>query len=695
MNAWIDIALRATAVMALGLAVWALLGRHRASVRCTALRATFVSLALVPIVGWMLPRWSFVLPWASRPEPIVISMPVGELPTLPASDPAPTPFPWLPLLWAVGTLAVAAPALAGTIALRRIWRRAEALAGDDRLDLLEALRKLGVDSKVEARVGAVSSPMVFGGFRPRLLLPEGFGAWPNPHRDSALLHEAAHIRRFDCAWLGFASVVRAVYACHPLVWWLSGALKDETELAADERAIQAGVEATDYASALVAIARDLQRNRGLVHSQGVTFMNHRQLDRRVRGALSARRRGFSLFGAIALAGGMLASALGISLADPCLPSQEVLFVAQEDAAPLIVVTDESDAAAPVATTVGIAQSQTAKKEHKIAPKAQAKPKQKPATGAAAKPAKAAQPARVAPPATTVWTLPPNLIAPTPITSAPAIAPRQGGAVEIWTPAPAAPAVVSTPAPQGTPILADIPVIASRELWTSPIIADLPVKTFFQVDANGQKRQLSEEEIEEIVKRVLRELEKRGSPVSGNPVGRTPSESLLLSRELVGRAVDEAAKARRISDAQRREFEVQYRVRLAPFMEDKARREVEAARTLLDKTRVEAKVRDKMLMERLPLRTEVKLEPQLREKYLAETLAVRAKVADSAVQRALLAKELAAKTTTLRTLAGGDLEIVIIDEKGKKQTLRVKPEQLKGKTLKIQRDKNGKLKIVDR
>jgi len=71
-------------------------------------------------------------------------------------------------------------------------------------------------------------------------------------------HELAHIRRGDLFWGLIASVVRAVFFFHPLVWWSERQLKLVQEVAADELVIaRQHHEPVDYASLLVSVVRKL------------------------------------------------------------------------------------------------------------------------------------------------------------------------------------------------------------------------------------------------------------------------------------------------------------------------------------------------------------------------------------------------------------------------------------------------------
>lgn len=98
---------------------------------------------------------------------------------------------------------------------------------------------------------AVSSPFVFGVFRPRIYLPSGMNA---AQARLVLAHERMHIRRGDHLVKLAGFVLLALYWFHPLVWLSYVLLCRDIELACDEQVIR-GLDApsrADYSQALLA-----------------------------------------------------------------------------------------------------------------------------------------------------------------------------------------------------------------------------------------------------------------------------------------------------------------------------------------------------------------------------------------------------------------------------------------------------------
>jgi beta-lactamase regulating signal transducer with metallopeptidase domain len=101
----------------------------------------------------------------------------------------------------------------------------------------------------------VRIPTALGFFRPAVVLP----SW-TLHDLSAdelqiiLLHELAHLRRWD-DWTNLAQkFVKALFFFHPAVWWIDNRLALEREVACDDMVLEQTAHARTYAASLVSIA---------------------------------------------------------------------------------------------------------------------------------------------------------------------------------------------------------------------------------------------------------------------------------------------------------------------------------------------------------------------------------------------------------------------------------------------------------
>ena len=134
------------------------------------------------------------------------------------------------LLWLVFTRVLLA------VRLHRAGRPADArLCG-----LLEDCRmRLGVPQTVGVVVQHdVATPSLLGLVRPKILLPAYVQDMPDTAISHILLHELSHIKRCD-QWLNtLLLALRTVFWFQPLVWLCFHLLRQDMELATDERVLQ-------------------------------------------------------------------------------------------------------------------------------------------------------------------------------------------------------------------------------------------------------------------------------------------------------------------------------------------------------------------------------------------------------------------------------------------------------------------------
>ena len=88
-----------------------------------------------------------------------------------------------------------------------------------------------------------------------MLVPTDWGDWPESHRRACLLHELAHLARYD-DWAKLAQeLLRAPFFFHPAVRWLLARLDRERELLCDEAVVALGSDPVAYARLLLDLAR--------------------------------------------------------------------------------------------------------------------------------------------------------------------------------------------------------------------------------------------------------------------------------------------------------------------------------------------------------------------------------------------------------------------------------------------------------
>ena len=199
-------------------------------------------------------------------------------------------FGWFSLMlfiWMVGTAVVLLRMLFGTLKVWWVARKAEPIT-----DVCWEMMTHNLATKLQLRKPIklqkskrIAVPMTWGTVRPVVLLPDESEEWSLQCRSIVLLHELAHVKRFDCLTQMMAQLACAVYWFNPLVWFVAQQLRVEREFACDDYVLVAGTRATDYASHLVAIASAF-RVEAQVASMAVG-MACSELESRVRAILNA------------------------------------------------------------------------------------------------------------------------------------------------------------------------------------------------------------------------------------------------------------------------------------------------------------------------------------------------------------------------------------------------------------------------
>ncbi len=114
--------------------------------------------------------------------------------------------------------------------------------------------KMGIRKKVILLESAIAKiPMTVGAFKPVILVPAGFFTGLSPQEvEAVLLHELAHIRRFDYFVNLIQCMAGVIFFFNPALLWLSSLLRREREYCCDDMAVAASADRKDYIKALVA-----------------------------------------------------------------------------------------------------------------------------------------------------------------------------------------------------------------------------------------------------------------------------------------------------------------------------------------------------------------------------------------------------------------------------------------------------------
>ncbi len=169
-------------------------------------------------------------------------------------EPLATALPWLWLLGSPVTFALTACGLIGAERLRRGSR--PVVEGDWPGHCRRLSDALGVGRRVGLAVcDRLAAPVLVGVLRPLILLPTAaLSGWGPEQIEMVLLHELAHVRRWDNLVNLFQRLIESALFFHPAVWWASGWARLEREHCCDRVVVEHTGRARAYAATLAALA---------------------------------------------------------------------------------------------------------------------------------------------------------------------------------------------------------------------------------------------------------------------------------------------------------------------------------------------------------------------------------------------------------------------------------------------------------
>src|SRR5271165_2910761 len=177
---------------------------------------------------------------------------------------------WLFVAWAVGVALGLAHVAHGLYRLRRL-RAGCTTVDPEQLDpaLRASLSEIQSHRRVTLCVSeAIRVPAAIGYFRPMVVFP----AWtlneiPTAELNAILLHELAHLRRYD-DWTNLVQkLVKAVLFFHPAIWFIESKLTLEREMACDDAVLATTYSPRAYAESLVSLAEKSFLRRGIQLAQ--------------------------------------------------------------------------------------------------------------------------------------------------------------------------------------------------------------------------------------------------------------------------------------------------------------------------------------------------------------------------------------------------------------------------------------------
>ncbi|MGE5570394.1 MAG: M56 family metallopeptidase [Rhodospirillales bacterium] len=245
--------------------------------------------------------------------------------TLPAPGPA--------ILWLLGVWG----SVAALLLLRLAWsyrrvlglkRRARPLGGRHLRQFEEVLKAYGGSRRVWLCVSREAGvPMAAGLWKPVILIPEALvDSLSDDEFRQVLIHELAHIRRWD-DWTNLVQkLAEAVFFFNPAVLWIARRLNLEREIACDDWVVSMTGAARPYAACLARLIDLSACARGPQLAHGAVTRK-RQISHRIESLMSRKRRGnprsspagvLAISGALAVLAVLAAHVTPVAVAEPAI-----------------------------------------------------------------------------------------------------------------------------------------------------------------------------------------------------------------------------------------------------------------------------------------------------------------------------------------------------------------------------------------
>jgi TonB family protein len=299
----LELTIKTSLILVLGMLAAVALHRRSAAVRHWILAGALVYAAAVPVVGVVTPSWTF--PASHAPASAGGSVSDGAVHAVGASGAGITsavhqPIPQSPAvtrvanivvpIWLIGTALNLSVLLVGMWRLKRL--RSSVVSGET-ATITASLKHVSAIYALTRPVTVVRSDrravlVTWGVLWPKVVLPADVDEWPRERLDVVLAHELAHITRGDWFVQTVVEVCKAIYWFNPLFWIACTRLRYESERACDDAVMSIGIASHAYAAELLELARSFGRHRQAWLPAPAMAARPSNLERRVRAMLNAR-----------------------------------------------------------------------------------------------------------------------------------------------------------------------------------------------------------------------------------------------------------------------------------------------------------------------------------------------------------------------------------------------------------------------
>jgi uncharacterized protein YjbI with pentapeptide repeats/beta-lactamase regulating signal transducer with metallopeptidase domain len=253
---------------------------------------------------------------------------------LPTQLPAISAFPWdvrlthavalgIVVVWLAGASLGMATLFFSIARVRALKKNSSPLEGELASDLPWLTENRASEREIYLRLShEIETPVAVGFRRPVILIPTELIAVDGLRGiEELVMHEHAHLRRYD-DWTNLAQrTIERLFWFNPLVWIVGRRIALEREIAADDAVVAQTGEAQHYAQSLWRLAREMRMPEHAIVAPGALF-TRKQITIRIESLIAARKTIPSL-GPAAAAGIGAASVLCVALIATSAPALEL------------------------------------------------------------------------------------------------------------------------------------------------------------------------------------------------------------------------------------------------------------------------------------------------------------------------------------------------------------------------------------
>ena len=164
---------------------------------------------------------------------------------------------WVALLWILGAALLMGRIVIGFGVIRRLRRGARVHRDGALFDALQEARlALDVNPRIDVATSrSIRSPIVLGILNPLIVVPADLlKRVGSDELKMVLMHELAHVRRYDNLILLMQRLIGMALFFHPAVWLCGRMLRQEAEQACDDLVVWSTGRSEDYARGLTSVA---------------------------------------------------------------------------------------------------------------------------------------------------------------------------------------------------------------------------------------------------------------------------------------------------------------------------------------------------------------------------------------------------------------------------------------------------------